>query len=469
MKKISRTISGVTPVAVMAKPFPCPGRCVYCPSSPEAPKSYTIESPAVLRARKCDFDAKRQVESRFRTLADMGHPVDKIELIIMGGTFLAYPCEYQYQFVKDCYDALNGVPSANLEEAKKMNETAEHRCVGLCIETRPDWCGEVEIKSMLDFGTTRVELGAQTLDDDIHRLTKRGHGVAEVISATRLLRDYGFKVYYHWMPGLPGSTPEHDLELSRKLFAEEYFRPDGLKLYPTLVVVGSELEEWYRDNRYQPYDTEVMIDLLVNIKTLIPKYVRIPRLMRDIPSKFIIAGSRDLALRGSVRKRMNELGLHCRCIRCREYGHRLRDGWMIGEPWLFRMDYETYAGKEIFLSYEDANETLFGLLRLRVNSELSPLKGEGGVRVRELHVFGSEVPLGEKRERAAQHRGLGEKLLRQAERIAQEEFHIDKLSILSGVGSRDYFRSLGYRLESAYMVKELQPRPVGLKTDSDNV
>ncbi|MDH5365289.1 MAG: GNAT family N-acetyltransferase, partial [Dehalococcoidia bacterium] len=165
----------------------------------------------------------------------------------------------------------------------------------------------------------------------------------------------------------------------------------------------------------------------------------------------------DLALRGSVRKRMNEFGLHCRCIRCREYGHRVRDGWMIGEPWLFRMDYETYGGKEIFLSYEDANETLFGLLRLRVNSELSPLKGEGGVRVRELHVFGSEVPLGEKRERAAQHRGLGEKLLREAERIAQEEFHIDKLSILSGVGSRDYFRSLGYRLESAYMVKELQP------------
>jgi len=441
----------------MAKPFPCPGRCVYCPSSPEAPKSYTIESPAVLRARKCNFDAKRQAEFRLRTLADMGHPVDKIELIIMGGTFLAYPCEYQYQFIKDCYDALNGVPSANLEEAKKMNETAEHRCVGLCIETRPDWCGEVEIKSMLDFGTTRVELGVQTLDDDIHRLTKRGHGVAEVISATRLLRDYGFKVYYHWMPGLPGSTPEHDLELSRKLFADEYFRPDGLKLYPTLVVVGSELEEWYRNNKYQPYDTEVMIDLLVNIKTLIPKYVRISRLMRDIPSKFIIAGSRDLALRGSVRKRMSEFGLHCRCIRCREYGHRLRDGWMMGEPWLFRMDYETYGGKEIFLSYEDANETLFGLLRLRVNSELSPLKGEGGVRVRELHVFGSEVPLGEKRERAAQHRGLGGKLLRETERIAREEFLAGKLSVLSGVGSRDYFRSLGYRLEGAYMVKELQP------------
>lgn len=438
----------------MAKPFPCPGRCVYCPSSPGAPKSYTIESPAVLRARKCNFEPGRQVEFRLRTLADMGHALDKIELIIMGGTFLAYPCEYQYQFVKDCYDALNGVPSANLEEAKKMNETAEHRCVGLCIETRPDWCGEVEIKSMLDFGTTRVELGVQTLDDDIHRLTKRGHGVAEVISATRLLRDYGFKVYYHWMPGLPGSTPEHDLELSRKLFAEEHFRPDGLKLYPTLVVVGSELEEWYRDNKYQPYDTEVMIDLLVNIKTLIPKYVRIPRLMRDIPSKFIIAGSRDLALRGSVRKRMSELGLLCRCIRCREYGHRLRDSWVIGEPWLTRMDYETYGGREIFLSYEDANETLFGLLRMRIRLSL----GNGNLAlIRELHIFGSEVPLGEKRDRAAQHKGLGGTLLREAERIVREEFHIDKLSVLSGVGAREYYRSLGYRLEGVYMVKELKP------------
>jgi len=355
----------------MAKPFPCPGKCVYCPSSPDAPKSYTVESPAVLRAIRCNFEAGRQVEFRLNTLADMGHALDKVELIIMGGTFLAYPQEYQYQFIKDCYDALNGIPSANLEEAKKLNETAEHRCVGLCIETRPDFCGEKEIKRMLEFGATRVELGVQTLDDDIHRVTKRGHGVAEVTSATRLLRDYGFKVYYHWMPGLPGSTPEHDLELSRKLFDDEYFRPDGLKLYPTLVVAGSELESWYWEERYQPYTDEDMIDLLVNIKALIPKYVRIPRLMRDIPSKFILAGCKDLALRGTIRKRMSELGIQCNCIRCREYGHRLRDGWIIGQPHLTRLDYETYGGRETFLSYEDGNETLFGLLRLRINSKPS--------------------------------------------------------------------------------------------------
>ncbi|MDY7018602.1 MAG: tRNA uridine(34) 5-carboxymethylaminomethyl modification radical SAM/GNAT enzyme Elp3 [Chloroflexota bacterium] len=471
LKKISRTISGVTPVAVMAKPFPCPGKCVYCPTSPEAPKSYTVESPAVLRARKCDFEAWKQVELRLATLTDMGHPVDKVELIVMGGTFLAYHREYQYEFIKGCYDALNGISSVNLEEAKRLNETAKHRCTGLCIETRPDFCGEEEIRRMLDFGTTRVEIGVQTLDDEIHQVTKRGHGVAEVITATRLLRDYGFKVYYHWMPGLPGSTPDHDLELTRRLFEEECFRPDGLKLYPTLVVVGSELENWYQLGRYQPYPDEEMISLLANMKSLIPKYVRISRLMRDIPRKFIVAGSNDLALRETVRRRMGELGMRCYCIRCREYGHRLKDGWVMDQPSLTRMDYETWGGKEIFLSYEDVNETLFGLLRLRINKpscpspdkgywdeghsfNLSPLKGERGVRVRELHVFGPEVPLGEKQEQAAQHRGLGAILLHEAERIAKEEPHDSKLHILSGVGARDYYRSLGYRLEGDYMVKE---------------
>jgi len=447
-------------VAVMAKPFPCPGRCVYCPSSPEAPKSYTVESPAVLRARICGFDAKKQVETRLRTLADMGHSEDKVELIVMGGTFLAYPREYQYQFVKDCYDALNSLPSVNLEEARELNENAEHRCVGLCIETRPDFCGEEEIRSMLDFGTTRVELGVQTLDDEVHRLTKRGHGVAEVASATRLLRNCGFKVYYHWMPGLPGSTPEHDLELSQKLFEDERFRPDGLKLYPTLVVRGSELEGWYRGNRYQPYADERMIDLLMAIKALIPKYVRIPRLMRDIPGKFIIAGSKDLALRGTIKKKMGQAGVRCRCIRCREYGHRLRDGWVIGEPSLARLDYDTQGGKEVFLSYEDENETLFGLLRLRINNELLPefpsFEREQEAIVRELHIFGPEVPLGGRLAQAPQHHGLGEKLLREAERIAREEFGAEGLSVLSGVGAREYYRSLGYSLEDAYMVKELQ-------------
>lgn len=431
----------------MARPFPCPGQCVYCPTSPEAPKSYTVESPAVLRARSCDFDAGKQVQIRLNALAGMGHALDKVELIVMGGTFLSYPRDYQYGFIKDCYDALNGSSSGSLDEAKQLNETAGHRCVGLCIETRPDFCGQDEISSMLDFGATRVELGVQTLDDGIHCLTGRGHGVAEVVSATRLLRDYGFKVYYHWMPGLPGSTPEHDLELSRQLFDDERFRPDGLKLYPTVVVRGSELESWYAENRYQPYHDEVMADLLMAIKALVPRYVRISRLMRDIPAKFIVAGTRDLALRSTVRMKMAAAGLSCSCIRCREYGHRLRDGWPIGEPRLARLDYQTWGGREVLLSYEDENETLFGLLRLRINVDTA--------MVRELHVYGPEVALGARLEPAAQHRGLGEKLLREAEAIAHRDSHARKVTVLSGIGAREYYRSLGYSLEGAYMVKDL--------------
>ena len=454
MKKISRTISGVTPVAVMGDPVGCPGECVYCPSFPDAPKSYTPESPAVLRAKLCNYEPKRQVEERLRILTDMGHPADKVELIVMGGTFLAYSEEYQHQFIKACYDGLNGSRSSNLEEAKKTNETAMHRCVGLCIETRPDWCGKAEVRRMLDFGATRVELGVQTLDDDIYRLVKRGHGVTEVIGATKLLKDYGFKVYYHWMPGLPGSSPVHDLELSRQLFEDANFRPDGLKLYPTLVITGTELEKWYKDDRYRPYPMDDLVDLMIGIKTGVPDYVRIPRVMRDMPGKFIVAGCRDLALRSAIKKRMDEIGAGCKCIRCREYGHRLRDGHKIGQPRLERFDYEASGGREVFLSFKDDYATIFGLLRMRVGSLAV---GNGNLAmVRELHVFGSELPLGQKSDETVQHKGMGLKLLKEAERIAQQEFGAQKIFIISGVGAREYFCSeCGYRLDGAYMVKEL--------------
>jgi elongator complex protein 3 len=441
-------------VAVMGKPIGCPGACVYCPTFPDAPKSYTPESPAVLRAKLCNYEPRKQVEARLRVLFNMGHPVDKVELIVMGGTFLAYPEDYQYQFIKDCYDGLNGSESPDLKTAKQINEAAEHRCVGLCIETRPDWCREEEVKRMLDFGTTRVELGVQMLDNEIYRLVKRGHGVADVIRATKLLKDYGFKVYYHWMPGLPGSSPEHDLELSGELFSDDDFRPDGIKLYPTLVIAGTELETWYRDGCYRPYPMDAMIDLMIGIKTQVPGYVRIPRVMRDVPTKFIVAGCKDLALRNSIKKRMEEIGVRCNCIRCREQGHRLRDGWKAGKPHLKRLDYEASGGKEVFLSFEDEEETLFGLLRMRIASSIA---GDGDLAmVRELHVFGSEVPLGEKLAGAAQHRGLGGELLEEAERIAHDEFQARKLAIISGVGAREYFRfAWGYELDGCYMVKGL--------------
>ena len=279
--------------------------------------------PAVIRARACDYDAYRQVETRLNMLVDMGHPTDKVELIIMGGTFLATPVEYQYQFVKDCYDAMNGVVSASLAEAQKLNETAARRCVGLCVETRPDVCGEAEVARMLDFGTTRVELGVQALDDRIYDMVQRGHSVADVGRATAILKRSGMKVHYHWMPGLPGSTPEHDLEMSRELFDNPDYRPDGLKLYPTMVVEGTVLEQWFKEGRYQPYSNDVMVNLMADIKSIVPEYVRISRVLRDIPAQYIVGGLKE-SVRSTVKEVMAARGDDCRCIRCREYGHRIK-------------------------------------------------------------------------------------------------------------------------------------------------
>jgi elongator complex protein 3 len=453
MRKFARTISGVTPVAVMTEPLKCPGQCVYCPTYRATPKSYTPESPAVLRAIRCDYDAGKQVRSRLKALTDMGHPTDKVELIVMGGTFLAFPEDYQYRFIKECLDGLNGEDSADLEEAKQRNQTARHRCIGLCLETRPDWCGEEEIERMLQFGATRVELGVQMLDDEIYRLTRRGHKVEDVVRATALLRQHGFKVHYHWMPGLPGSTPEHDLELSRQLFDDERFKPDGLKLYPTMVVEGTELERWYQENRYQPYDVKTMVRLIADIKSIVPKYVRISRVLRDIPAKFITAGCKD-SLRGVIRQHMEQRGIECQCIRCREYGHRAREGREAGEPRLVRLDYGAAGGKEVFLSFEDENETLFAILRMRIQPKME--SGGNSALIRELHVYGPEVPLAGQNTEAAQHKGLGKALLREAERIAAGEFGARQMTILSGIGAREYYRTeFGYQSWGDYMVREL--------------
>ena len=415
----------------------------------------------MLRGKRCDFDAGGQVRLRLKALSDMGHPTDKVELIVMGGTFLSASEEYQYQFVKDCFDALNDKESATLEEAKRVNETASHRCVGLCIETRPDWCGQKEIDRMLEFGTTRVELGVQTLDDEIYKLTRRGHLVADVVKATALLKEHAFKVHYHWMPGLPGSTPEKDLKLSRMLFDDARFRPDGLKLYPTMVVAGTELEKWYREGRYQPYDDATMTDLITEIKSVVPKYVRISRVLRDIPPQFIVGGLK-VSLRDVVKQRMKEKGTECKCIRCREYGHRKRDGWEIGEPQMVTTDYEASDGREVFLSLEDEQETLFGLLRMRIQAQPIARLGEESrgnqALIRELHVYGPELSLSQHDSKAAQHRGMGKALLREAERIAAERFKAQWMVILSGVGAREYYRSeLGYHLQGDYMIKRLAP------------
>jgi elongator complex protein 3 len=456
MKKVTRTISGVTPVAVMSQPAPCPGNCVYCPDFSETPRSYTPHSPAVMRAARYGYDPAEQVTARLRILADMGHPTDKVELIIMGGTFLATPVDYQNTFIKACFDALNGSTSESLEEAQSRNEVAANRAVGLCIETRPDVCGDREIQRMISWGATRVELGVQTLDDNVYRLVKRGHQVAAVIEATARLRQAGLKVHYHWMPGLPGSSPENDLALTKQLFNNPDFQPDGIKIYPTMVIEHTELEKWQQQGRYQAYPDEVMINLIAEMKKNVPPYVRISRVLRDIPAEYITGGLKN-SMRDGVKDRLKAEGSGCRCIRCREYGHNQpKAGAQLS---LQRLEYEAAGGKELFLSFEDETDTLYGLLRLRIQEgfppELHSIVNKVAL-IRELHVYGPELQFGTRGKESAQHRGYGRELIKEAERIALTEYAVNLIAVLSGVGARNYYRESGYNFRSGYMVKPLQ-------------
>jgi len=453
-RKPSRTLSGVSIVAVMTSPHKCPhGICVYCPKNDEVPQSYADGEPAVMRGKRLGFDPYKQVKTRIRQLEIIGHPVDKIELIVMGGTFTSRDLKYQKWFVKGCYDGMNNIVSKTLEESKRKNERAKYRCVGLTVETRPDCMKKKEINQILDYGATRVELGVQNPDDNIYKITKRGHKIRDVVYSTRLLKDSGFKVCYHMMPNLPGSNLKKDLRMFKELFSNPDYKSDMLKIYPTLVVKKSELEKWYLEDKFKPYYDEELINLLCKMKSIIPKYVRIMRLQRDVPKKEIVAGCKYSNLREIVQREMKRKGLLCRCIRCREVGHRIRDGWKTGKFKLNVLEYKASKGKEFFLSYEDKNETLAGFLRLRI--PYNPFREElqNSTIVRELHVYGPEVPIG-KKSNYFQHKGLGEKLLKEAERISKRN-GFNKISIISGVGVREYYRKFGYKLEGAYMCKKI--------------
>lgn len=454
MKKIVRTISGVAPLAVMLKPHPCAhGKCVYCPGQPNVPESYTAKSPVVLRAMDCGYDPERQVRARLKIMGLMGHALDKIELILMGGTFSAYPADYQESFVKGCFDGLNGVVAPNLEQAKETNEKAQHRCVGLCLETRPDWCSRDDINRFLKFGATRVEIGVQVPNDESYKNTNRGHTVQDVIDATKRLKNAALKTGYHMMIGLPGSTPESDIQNIGMVFDNPYFRPDQIKLYPCVVVEGTELEKQFKAGTFVPYDTETIIETLIKIKQTIPKYVRIMRVVRDIPAQYISSECKFSHLRDEVHARMSDRGLRCNCIRCREVGHAARFGRIPENIELCRLEYDASGGKEIFLSYEDKeNDILIALLRLR-SGEAFRSELEGAALVREIHTFGPQVPLGESPKFAWQHKGYGRLLLEAAERIAFEEWGKNKIAIMSGVGVRPYFQKFGYENDGPYMSK----------------
>jgi len=448
-RKPTKTISGVTPLAVVIKPQKCPhGTCVYCPSL-DAPQSYTPKSPAIMRAILFDYDPYKQVKSRLKAFEMMEHSTNKIELIVMGGTFLSYPLEYQYNFIKRCYDSLNNKTSKTLKDAKKLNEHAKHRCIALCIETRPDICGKKEIERMLEFGATRCELGVQILDDKIYKKIKRGHTVKDVIDATKRLKDAGFKVGYHVMPNLPYSNMKHDIAMFEKMFLDENFRPDQLKIYPTQVIQGSELENLFKKGKFVPYQDNQLINLLIKLKTKVPEYCRIMRIMREIPPEYLVAGTFKTDLRKIVREEMLKRKLECKCIRCREVGFALRERKKIDKTInLKTIRYNASGGKEFFLSFVNKDDIIFGLCRIRIINNHA--------MIRELHVFGPQVEIGEKseKEKQWQHKGLGKRLMEEAEKIAKDN-GCKKIYVISGVGVRDYYKKIGYKLEKEYMVKKL--------------
>jgi len=460
LRKPSRTLSGVAIVAVMTAPARCPhGRCTYCPGGVDhgSPQSYTGEEPSALRGAQFHWDSAAITRNRIETLESIGHPTSKVEVIVMGGTFPSRPLGYQAGVLRGIYDGLNGRSSASLEEAVRANETSAHRMVGLTVETRPDWCDGRVLPFLLDAGVTRVEIGVECLHDDVLAAVGRAHSVGDVTRATREARDRGLKVCYHLMLGLPGMDPERDLEDFRRLWAEEAFRPDLLKIYPSLVVPGAPLHDDWKAGRYSPYDTTTAADLLARMKRELPPWVRIQRIQRDIPARLIAAGVRTSNLREAALKRLAAEGRSCRCLRCREVGRKASPP--AEEFELTESEYQAGSGREVFLAFEDrATDTVAGFLRLRFPSE----RTDGGLDapvVRELKVLGSEVPVGKEPGRATdyQHRGFGRALLESAEeRVRTAGF--SRIYVRSAVGTREYYRARGYLPEGPHMAKPVFAR-----------
>jgi elongator complex protein 3 len=473
-KKI-RTRSGVAVIAVLTKPYPCPGKCLYCPSESKMPKSYLKNEPAVMRAISVKFNPYAQVQKRLHALELNGHKTDKIELIVMGGTFSYFPKKYQSWFILECFRAANdyghktynikhktidaktpqrGV-STTLGREQKKNETAKRRIIGLTLETRPDYIDEKEILNFRALGCTRVELGVQSIFDDVLEKNNRGHDVSETIRATKFLKNAGFKINYHMMPGLYGSDAKKDYQMFEKLFSSPDFQPDMLKIYPTVVLRDSALYAVWKKGKYKALSDKQFEEFILRVKNnLIPPYVRIARLVRDVPAESIIAGPIVSNLRQLIAEKSQ-----CQCIRCREVGGNFKPKESII---LNRIDYDASNGKEIFLEYVTKDtKKLFALLRLRINP-LETRNQKTGVPalknsaiIREVHTYGKMTQLNKKDLKSPQHIGLGKKLIAEAQKIAKDEFGLKKIAVISGIGAREYYRKLGYKLKDSYMLKYL--------------
>jgi len=454
-----RTISGVTIITVACKPDKCPGDCLYCPKGENSPQSYTGLEPAIQRGIHNNYDPFLQVIDRLNQYRLMGHSRDKVELIIIGGTFLAQDKPYQEWFICRLFDALNGVQSGSLYDAHKLNESAKIRCSGLTIETRADYCFEKHIDQMLRFGVTRVEIGVQSIYPEVLEKINRMHTVEDVIRATQLVKDSCLKCTYHIMPGLFVDFKK-DLNQFKFLFNNSNFKPDSLKIYPTLVVKNTKLYEMWKNGEYQPLTTEKATELLSEAMRYIPKYCRMIRVQRDIPAGQIEAGVNKSNLRELVERRAEKLGIKIREIRYREVGHQLEKGNVVDYKHikLGRMSYDSSNGKEVFLSFEDVkNDILIGFLRLRIPFKpFRPEITDKTALIRELHVYGPLVPVGKFEAEAFQHKGFGRMLLEKAEKIAKEEFDKSKVVIISGVGVRKYYAQFGYRKDGPYVSKILR-------------
>ncbi len=486
-KRSVRTLSGVAPLTVLTKPYPCPGRCIYCPTDVRMPKSYLPSQPAAQRAFRQRFHPYTQVFVRLKALHITGHEVSKVELRIIGGSWSAYKKNYQTWFVKMCLLAMNefndqikkdkidiiktqkiislyGTDIVNtvmikpirkknvfFDDIVKENEKGKVRCIGINIETRPDLINKKEILRLRDLGVTKVEMGVQTTDDKIQKLTKRGHTNKDVFNATQLLKDSGFKVSYHMMPNLPGSTVESDKKMIGELFENNFYQPDYLKIYPCVVMPKTELSIWYNNSRYKPYDEETLQDVLFEELKSVPEWCRIDRIARDIPSNEVEYGFKFSNIRQILEERMKRTKIFCRDIRAREIGNTVVDPKNIK---LIVREYEASKGKDFFISYEDVKQDkLIALLRLRFPFETFIPELKNSALIREVHVYGKQIAVGEK-SNEKQHMGWGTKLMNEAENIASQAGY-KKMAVISGIGTREYYKKKGYRLSKTYMVKGL--------------
>lgn len=515
-KRSIRTLSGIAPISVLMPPAPCNSACVYCPTEradmegktlfqkdtekkygkqnvPKKyqkpgvlvmPKSYISSEPGAMRALMAGFDPFVQITRRLRGLKKTGHTPEKCELIVQGGTFSDVPKRDGTRFLTRCYQAFNSevsklqsdkdskscrgtIPRAHKEkvspkdfgatllEAQKKNESAPHRVIGLTLETRPGCVTPEEVKRFRKLGCTRVELGVQILDDEVTKKTRRRQTVAEVIEATKLLRNAGFKICYHMMPGLPFSNPQKDFESWKRVCEDPDFKPDLVKIYPCSVVPYSELKRWYEKGEYIPYSEEELFDLLKKMKKITPPWIRISRLIRDIPGTAILGGNKVTNLRQVIQEDMKKHGEVCRCIRCRE----VRDQkFTMDETKFVVREYDAAQGKEYFLSFELEDETLLAMLRLRVSntSDTALFKAlQGSGIIRELHTFGHALAVNSDNKKKAQHVGFGKRLVAEAERITKEH-GLKKISVISGIGVKDFYRKIGFSDDGTYLVKKIR-------------